>query len=785
MLAGRLKNWLFNSQRRRKGFSSGSAYMQMADELETRQLLSAVTVQLGASKDTTIYENEADLSNGSGEFIITSDATRGLLQFDIGSGTIPDGSVIIDAVLTMNVGFSAGGSVGVSVQRVTSSWGEAGSDAPGDETTGAAAQQFDATWLYSSFDGEFWNTPGGDIAGGATTATVGEIGSYEWIGGSLLDDVQAWVDGVTPNFGWLVRSSGNAIKSFVSKDAPGGLAPVLEITYEPPPAPQGIVEGRIWNDENVDGKPADGSVAGLNLTIFRQTYFNAFGGEEYWFRSTSDNHWYFLTPDAKLTRWSGEGNQLSGETVTYLDPRFYYNPSLVVQRVSEPEGWIDGRTVELLNSEGSVVASTVTAGRDINRDGTIDPETEGGWYQFTNVATDETFSVRQLLPSGWSESAKVEVDISSGMQDFINSLNLQFRGSAFENYGGLGEKWIHSQGTGWYYLTPKGELYRWNSQPVTPNDPLTGTLITEIDTRYFDDISLLTNGKYSEDGFEEGDLLFRVDFGTYQAQTISGRVWLDFYADGVLNGGTAFVDNIPDYELQPGESWFFDEPNDDWYLIDVDGQPRFFSKTPPPDEGVGPNQTPHHQVEPWLNNRTVELVDSHGQVVATTTSRSIDLDKDGTIDFESERGHYVFENVAPGEYTIRTISDQSWLQTSPVTASHSAAIGLDAQYGFRSTGSDFLNWGGQNERWIIDAVGRWYYILPDGDLYQWTPGTGSDTPLTGTKIASLASDYYNDISLLTTPDSGSTTVRVSSEGVSDNLLFGNHRILSDLLSSTS
>lgn len=765
---------------------------QVVDVLESRQLLSAVTVQVGASKDTTIYQNEAELSNGQGDYIVTSNSARGLIQFDVGTGTIPEGSVVIDAVLTLNVGFSEGGSVGVSAQRIISAWGEGGSDAPGNETTGGAAQQFDATWLYSSFDGEFWNTPGGDIAGGATTAEIGEVGAYEWIGGSLIDDVQAWVDGVAPNFGWMLRASGSAVKAFTSKDS-GGLGPVLEITYEPPPEPTGIVEGRIWHDVNVDGKPADPSVADLDLQIFRQTYFNAFGGQEYWFRSAVDSSWYYLTPNAVLTKWSGNGLELSGETYTTLDPKFYYNPSLIVQDVTEAEGWIDGRTVELLDSEGSVVATTVTVGRDLNGDGDIDPAIEGGWYQFNNVPSDETFTVRQILPEGWSQSARVEVDITSGLENLINGLNLQYRGSFFENFGGLGEKWVHSNTKGWHYVTPAGELYRWDAQAVTSQSPLSGTLIATVGQLYFDDISQLTNGNFKEGEFEEGDLLFRVDFGTFEAQTVSGRVWLDFYPNGVREPISSDPQQLPSHQLQDDEQWFFDAPNDDWYIINKDGELSYWGKS---DGGNSGNGTAGGQsagefdftvtfglpeTEPWLNNRTVELLDAAGQVVSTTTTRSIDLNNNGVIEYESERGHYVFENVAPGDYTIRTVVEQNWLQTSPVTAAHSEAISLDAQFGFRSTGSDFKNWGGRNEIWIIDSVGRWYYMLPEGDLYRWTTGTGSSSELSGTKIASLASEYYNNISLLTNPDNTATTVRVSAEGVSDELLFGNHKLLGDLL----
>ena len=784
MVLNLIRKWLVGPTRRNGSFCAPNA--GAIETLETRQLLSAVTVQVGASKDTTIYQNEAELSNGQGDYIVTSSSARGLVQFDVGTGTIPEGSVVIDAVLTMNVGFSEGGSVGVAAQRLMSAWGEGGSDAPGDETTGGAAQQFDATWLYSSFDGEFWNTPGGDVAGGATTANIGEVGSYEWIGGSLIDDVQAWVDGVAPNFGWMLRAGGSAVKAFASKDS-GGLGPVLEITYEPPPEPTGIVEGRIWNDVNVDGKPADPSVADLDLQIFRQTYFNAFGGQEYWFRSSVDESWYYLTPNAVLTKWSGNGFELSGESYTTLDPKFYYNPSLMVQDVTDPENWVDGRTVELLDSEGSVVATTVTAGRDLNGDGSIDPAIEGGWYQFSNVASDETFTVRQVLPAGWSQSARVEVDITSGLENLINGLNLQYRGSFFENFGGLGEKWVHSNTKGWHYVTPAGELYRWNAQAVTSQSPLTGSLVATVGNLYFDDISQLTNGNFKEGEFEEGDLLFRVDFGTYEAQTVSGRVWLDFYPDGVRGGGpTVFrLEEIPDHPLADGEKWFVDGGNEDWYIINQDGEPSYWGKTPAPGEGIPASDFGAAElllgVEPWLNNRTVELLDANGQVVSTTTTRSIDLNNNGVIEYETERGHYVFDDVSPGDYTVRTVVEQDWLQTSPITAAHSEAISLDAQFGFRSTGSNFKNWGGKNEIWIIDSVGRWYYMLPDGDLYRWTTGTGSSSALSGTKLASLSSEYYNNVSLLTKPDTTATSIRVSSEGVSDELLFGNHRLLGDLL----
>lgn len=48
--------------------------------------------------------------------------------------------------------------------------------------------------------------------------------------------------------------------------------------------------------------------------------------------------------------------------------------------------------------------------------------------------------------------------------------------------------------------------------------------------------------------------------------------------------------------------------------------------------------------------------------------------------------------------------------------------------GLYTTGSNYLNWGGSDEKWIRSDGGRWYYILPNGDLYRWL---GSHSPISG------------------------------------------------------
>ncbi|MEQ9408583.1 MAG: DNRLRE domain-containing protein [Fuerstiella sp.] len=777
MLSRFLKSLHF-SRRTRRGIQS--RHSRCAELLETRQFLSAVTIQLAAANDTTIYQADPDVSNGGGEFILAGGGTRGLVRFDVSAASIPDGATIIDAVLSMNVADSVGESATVSVHRVTTSWGESGSNATGDETTGAPAEIFDATWLYASYDGQLWTAAGGDYAAASAATLVGGIGAYDWFGGGLIDDVQSWIDDAASNFGWLIDLSGSAIKSFVSKDGPdAGLSPTLEITYEEPPAPPAVVEGRLWNDLNADGIQTDALLSNLKLTITNgNTWFNGFGGREHWFLSSVTNRWYFLTEDGTLTRWSGVGRSLTGTVVGTVDPKFYLEPGLVVNSVGSPEPWLDDWTVELLNAEQTVVATTRTAGRDMNLDGVIDPTTEGGWYRFV-VDDDAEYTVRQVVPEGWKENVRITYDFSTPNEQGVGALDLRRRNSYFENSGGLGEKWVFSDQTGWYFITPAGALYRWNGVRITAEAPLTGSLIGNPGPEFFENPELLSS--YSPGGTDPRRDDARTDFGNLQAQTIRGRVWLDFYANGIRDHDLETREYAAEL-LTDGSAWFFDADNDDWYIIDTFGQPSYWGphSAIPWDEFL--ESGPFLSTEPWLNGRTVELIDDQGNVVDSTVSQSIDLDENGKIDFETERGWYVFEDVPLGQYTIRTVVDENWTQTAPIDSNQMLAAELDSQLGLRTTSNDFRNWGGLNERWIIDAAKNWYYILPDGSLYRWDATSSADNGgLRGTLVARLSPDHYIRLNLLTEPDSSAVMIALDGQSDPAELLFGNHRLLGELL----
>jgi|GEM_PF-2571498 len=73
----------------------------------------------------------------------------------------------------------------------------------------------------------------------------------------------------------------------------------------------------------------------------------------------------------------------------------------------------------------------------------------------------------------------------------------------------------------------------------------------------------------------------------------------------------------------------------------------------------------HDAGEPGLDGWTIELVDMNtGQIVATTTTASIDVNGNGAIDPETESGLYSFAGLAPGPYEVREIQQVGWRQTT-------------------------------------------------------------------------------------------------------------------------
>ena len=210
----------------------------------------AVTAVLTPTKDNTIFENNGN-SNGAGQFIFagtTSIASgnsprRALLAFDV-AAAVPAGATIDSAILTLTVSRTISGDQSVSLHRLTVDWGEALSDAGGQEGGGTLALAGDATWDDNMLGTSSWATAGGDFVGGASaTSLVGVEGtSPEWSGAGLVADVQGWLDTPAQNFGWIVIGNEGAqatAKQFNSRE--GTVSPSLEINFTPIPEPDSVM----------------------------------------------------------------------------------------------------------------------------------------------------------------------------------------------------------------------------------------------------------------------------------------------------------------------------------------------------------------------------------------------------------------------------------------------------------------------------------------------------------------------------------------------------------------
>lgn len=181
--------------------------------------ITQTTVNIPASADNTIYADNTQNSNGSGDNF-TAGRTNGgsirraLIRFDLSS--IPPGSTITSVTLRLVMNKSRTGTDVISLYRITKDWGEGGSNAGDPDGQGTSAQVMDATWNCGMFDGaggcgggSTWASPGGDFVGVASaSATIFNTpAAYTWSGPTVNADVQGWVNNAATNFGWILRTA--------------------------------------------------------------------------------------------------------------------------------------------------------------------------------------------------------------------------------------------------------------------------------------------------------------------------------------------------------------------------------------------------------------------------------------------------------------------------------------------------------------------------------------------------------------------------------------------------
>ncbi|MFO0838209.1 MAG: DNRLRE domain-containing protein [Phycisphaerae bacterium] len=199
----------------------------------------ADVVTLNPVADNTLYEATIDLSNGAGTHCFVGnnrngERRRAILRFNL--TTIPPGSRINGAQLTLSMTRTLAGGQPIAIHRCLSGWSEGTDDAPSQEGGGANATAGSTTWFHRNYNAVFWTTPGGDFdpAVSASISVSGQ-GSYTWTGAGLAADVKAWVDTPATNFGWILtgnESTGTTAKRFETRESTS--PPRLQIDFTPP-----------------------------------------------------------------------------------------------------------------------------------------------------------------------------------------------------------------------------------------------------------------------------------------------------------------------------------------------------------------------------------------------------------------------------------------------------------------------------------------------------------------------------------------------------------------------
>ena len=116
----------------------------------------AAIVTLAPSKDNTLYFSTIGAwSNGAGQYVFCGrtalgEQRRAVMAFDLSS--IPAGSVIQSAALTLHLSRTVFGPTTIELRKLSKDWGEGTSDADSTEGGGAVAAPGDATWIHTFYD---------------------------------------------------------------------------------------------------------------------------------------------------------------------------------------------------------------------------------------------------------------------------------------------------------------------------------------------------------------------------------------------------------------------------------------------------------------------------------------------------------------------------------------------------------------------------------------------------------------------------------------------------------
>jgi len=224
-------------------------------------------VEIFPSKDNTLYESASGaLSNGAGQYLffgLTNGSLirRALLAFDL-AGNVPAGAAIETALLRVTVTRTISGSQTATAHRIERDWGEGTTNAGGEEGAGAASTANSATWVHAFFDGQNWDSPGGDYEPGTLTSAQVTNGAVEFPSTTaFVAVVQSWLDTPGDNFGLILignESTSASAKRIGSREGSEANRPRLVVTYSVPTSAEGVELPSFLTSMSAYPNPASG-----------------------------------------------------------------------------------------------------------------------------------------------------------------------------------------------------------------------------------------------------------------------------------------------------------------------------------------------------------------------------------------------------------------------------------------------------------------------------------------------------------------------------------------------
>lgn len=527
--------------------------------------------------------------------------------------------------------------------------------------------------------------------------------------------------------------------------------------------------------EHRDGWGPDSGILGTVQTLFTQTlglFLDEVDFDTWTPADAIHSHkglWYAFTEDGRLLQGTTAENAHSGTVVRHLSSLM--NPLLSLRdNLKEMQKSFANRAihVEAISGETtrtSYLYATKLAYRsfsgvvfeDVNGDGIQDDSQDtplgsvklnayndddkivattitdsNGHYQFDPLP----FGIYYVLveSTNWEVTGSDD-EVARKSHQIDSELRLTYTGKYFQSWGGQGEKWIYgNEGGTWYYITPNGNLYEWNG---SPRHDLSGRHIATLSVDFWAHPERLFEAEHPE----------AIPF-VLSHNYVEGKIGLRRGESTTITGATYF---------------------------DTDGD--------------GNRAASDYSI----NGVEVTLLNDAGEIVATTTTQTVDLDSNGEIDLLTENGVYTFEAIKPGTYYARITDvdsvkgDNNEHAAIQIMSPSGEKVDILAQQlnqnlNLQPTNFRPANEGLRNEIWLQGErdVLEYYFILPTGEFVRWD-GAATGAPR-GETVGMLSSRYYEDTGLLhAAAPLGTVKVRVDDADTKNGPNLGLHPLDSSTL----